>query len=324
MNHQYTCLTCGNPFESPKKNKKYCSHKCYSERYGEVTNECVICHAPFTVSYRFRGKQTCSDECHSKNMSLKLTTRETKKCLHCGSDFEVVQSYKQRGKYCSLDCFYRHKYGKESDVVSLTCEGCGQKFERPFAGRKAKFCSRECSNTGIHNGMYGKPGPMLGKHAWNYGKTAKDDPRLAAMGEKISTIIADKIVNGERNHQSGYVGEHFFSKKNNKEFYLRSSYESRYARMLEDDDDVVSYEHEPFRIPYLLDGSMHNYIPDFFVVRLRGKRQLIEVKPKMFVGGVNAMKFQAARQWCQLNGVDYCIITEDEIESRHVVHQGVI
>lgn len=326
MNHQYKCLTCGTQFESPKKNKKYCSHKCYAERYGNVTKVCIVCHTPFTVPYRFRGKQTCSPACHSRNMSTKLTTREIKQCLHCGSDFEVVQSYKEHGKYCSLDCFYRHHYGKESDTVVLKCEGCGQEFERPFAGRKAKFCSKSCAISGERNGMCLHPelSPWKGKQAWNHGKTAKDDPRLAAMGEKISEIIADKMVNGEWNHQPGYKGEHFFSKKNNKEFYLRSSYESKYARMLEQDDDVVSYEHEPFRIPYLLDGSMHNYVPDFFVTRTQGKKQLIEVKPSMFVGGVNAVKFQAARQWCQLNGVDYCIVTEAEIESGIVIHQGVI
>ena len=239
---------------------------------------------------------------------------------------DVLIPVRSATTYCSLDCFYRHKYGKESDVVVLTCDSCGKQFERPFAGRKAKFCSKSCSMLGENNHQFGFGSEQARNKVprWHAGKTAKDDPRLAAMGEKISTIIADKIVNGEWNHQPGYKGEHFFSKKNNKEFYLRSSYESKYARMLEEDDQVVSYDHEPFRIPYLLDGAMHNYVPDFFVTRVYGKKQLIEVKPSMFVGGVNAVKFHAARVWCQLNNVDYCIITEVEIESGNIIHQGVI
>lgn len=314
--HSYVCKKCGKQFESPKKNKKYCSHNCFAKRFSPVTKACETCDKEFTVAYRFRGQKTCGMECAKTAISKTLTTRETKRCLECGKEFEVTQSYKDRGKYCSTDCFYKHRYHRDSKTVTLTCENCGKEFEKPFTHRGRRFCGYSCANSGENNGMYGKPGSMTGKPAWSRGLTAKTDPRLRALGEKISAIISQKMVDGSWSPPStGFKGEHYVGIKNdNQEVYLRSSYESAYVRILDEDDDVISWEYEPMRIPYVFEGSIHNYVPDFLVNFYDGTSTLIEVKPACLTETPTSLvKLKAANSWCAMNDIGLLVITEQEL-----------
>ena len=313
--HQYVCQKCHKPFESHKRDKKYCSHECYAKRFDPVTKNCEICKKDFTVAYRFRGQRTCNAQCSGKLVALSNRTRVTKQCLCCGGDYEATQSYKDQAKYCSSTCFYKHKYGRDSTIVVKTCEACGKEFEKPFIQRSIRFCSRSCGNAGEQNGMFGKPGPMLGKLAWNNGLTTKTDERLRLAGEKISIIVADKMISGSWSPPStGFKGEHYTGIKNGGVTnYLRSSFESTYARMLDADHTVTAWEHEPFRIPYIFEGSARNYVPDFLVTR-ESDLFLIEVKPKMLTETEqNSTKQVAAQTWCEVNSVTYVSITEDDL-----------
>lgn len=125
--------------------------------------------------------------------------------------------------------------------------------------------------------------------------------------------MAEKLVRGEWKHNTGFKGEHYTGLKNGPvEVYLRSSYESTYARILDSDENVASWTHEPFRIPYFFDGSVHNYVPDFLVTFLDGSKKLVEVKPAVLTETpVNAAKSSAARVWCETNDVEFTIVSED-------------
>ena len=125
------------------------------------------------------------------------------------------------------------------------------------------------------------------------------------------------MVNGTWKHGFGFKGEHFTGIKNGGiEVYLRSSYESTYARMLDADPDVICWEHEPMRIPYDIEGSTHNYVPDFMVTRVDGTKQLIEVKPENLSDTpVNLAKAIAASSWCELKTLQYVIVTEKSLDT---------
>jgi hypothetical protein len=209
-----------------------------------------------------------------------------------------------------------HKYGKTSETVKLKCEGCGEEFEKPFTARHTRFCSKSCGLSGQNNGMFGQVGYWRGKPAWNRGLSAKTDERLRLTGEKISAIIADKFVNGEWNHQAGYVGEHFAGTKNGGVVsYMRSSYESKFVRLLELDASVLSWEHEPCRIPYEFEGSMKNYVPDFLVYKDDGSVELVEIKPRNLVKEAkNVAKSRAAEAWCESNKINFRIVVESDLE----------
>lgn len=308
----YTCKKCASPFRSPKRGKQYCSHRCFASRFDPVTKRCETCGKDFTVAYRFRGQKTCGLECAKTAIARTLTTREVKKCLACGDEFSVVQSRKDDAGYCCYDpCFLSSRKTRQPDVTKA-CERCKRDFTVPFTDSAQRFCGYSCANSGENNGMFGKPGPMTGKQAWSRGLTKQTDPRLRVLGEKISAIVADKMVSGSWSPPStGFKGEHYTGTKNGGAIvYLRSSYESTYARMLDADPTVVSWQHEPLRIPYLFEGSVHNYVPDFMVTTDEGP-VLVEVKPSLLSDTVqNLAKMRAAQAWCDTNDVAYALVTE--------------
>lgn len=314
-----TCLTCKKEFVPTKKGKQYCTHDCFAKRFGDVTKNCEICSAQFTVAYRFREQKTCGSDCNKQQISKTLTTRELIECLRCHETFDVVKSYKEDAKYCSQECFLATRKTRQPDVVK-TCESCKEQFTVFFTDAAQRFCDKSCANSGEFNSFFGVTGgahPCSQVPKWHAGKTKHDDPRLRALGEKISIVIADKMVNGTWKHGFGFKGEHFTGIKNGGiEVYLRSSYESTYARMLDADPDVLSWEHEPMRLPYLFEGSMHNYVPDFMVTRTDGTKQLIEVKPENLSDTpTNLAKAIAASSWCDLNNVQYVIVTEKSLDT---------
>lgn len=93
-------------------------------------------------------------------------------------------------------------------------------------------------------------------------------------------------------------------------FVTKSSYETRYAEILESDPKVIRFTYEPFKIPYTFRGREINYIPDFLVEFICGKQQLVEVKPKRFVGSPrNRAKFKAGKD----HEIDFIVITESEL-----------
>ena len=316
MSHSATCSHCNTEFTS-RKPKKFCSQECYfASMKRDVEIDCAFCGKRFTKPYRFRDAKTCSRECFSGLMSRIVDTSVTKKCLACGVEFRVKQGDAHRAKYHSYECFLSTRKTRQQPVV-VKCETCGKDFTVAFnrsTGRR--FCGKSCANVGENNAMFGKPGTMTGKVPWLKGLTKQTDTRVRAMGEKMSTIIADKIINGEWTHSTGFKGEHYVGKKNGgEETYLRSSYESMYARMLDSDEAVESWRHEPFRIPYFFEGSMHNYVPDFSVRMTDGTNALVEVKPLMLTESkANAAKKNAAEQWCSLNNFLLLTITEKDLD----------
>lgn len=147
---------------------------------------------------------------------------------------------------------------------------------------------------------------------WNRESISKDDPRYIEIVEKMSNIAADMIVSGKWPGPKGYDSGWHDSPKAGRQFY-RSSYELHYFRMLDSDSDVVTYQSEPLKIPYLWEGSIKNYTPDILVTR-RDRKQLIEVKPANLVNEPkNLAKAIAADAWCSQNEVEYVVVTENEL-----------
>ena len=309
-----SCLACFAEFV-PRRSEKYCSHACYAGRHGVVKRQCESCGDEFEVPYRFRGKKTCSRACFtalaSKNMSA---PRKDVSCLACGKKTPVAEN--DGRQYCSYDCFLSTRKSRQPDV-ELTCENCKCHFFVPFSQAEIRrFCGKSCANSGEFNGMYGKPGTMTGRAPWTQGLTKETDERIKRSAEKRSEIIAQKIVNGEWMHSTGFKGEHYDGKKSTRGVtYLRSSYESKYARMLDEDVEVVEWTHEPFRIPYMFEGYAKNYIPDFLVKYENGTDQLVEVKPKILSESpVNLAKSLAAKKWCEANDAKYVVVCEADLE----------
>lgn len=115
--------------------------------------------------------------------------------------------------------------------------------------------------------------------------------------------------------------------------HYRSSWEFQFCRFCDRHPNILKWANESIHIPYRnpLTGKQTIYVPDFFVVYVdnNGKQhtEIIEVKPKNqtlkeHTGRsknnqlhyiINQEKWRVARQWCKQRGINFRIITEDEI-----------
>jgi len=136
-------------------------------------------------------------------------------------------------------------------------------------------------------------------------------PEFAA---KMSIVVADRIVNGEFQPHSHHVHGWYESSKAGHVYY-RSSYELSYFQYLDNNDNILEYDVEPFRIPYEFSGS-RNYIPDTLIIYNNGSRELVEVKPSALLSQPkNAAKIIAGRSYCDVNNIVFVVITEEDLES---------
>ena len=122
-----------------------------------------------------------------------------------------------------------------------------------------------------------------------------------------------------------YVGKH-------KPEY-RSGWELTFMTFCDTHNNVTHWASESMSIPYRspLDGKVHNYIPDFFVVYQNkyGKAiaEVVEIKPKKqsliesraasardrAVVAVNHAKWAAATAYCKMQGFSFRVITESDL-----------
>ena len=132
--------------------------------------------------------------------------------------------------------------------------------------------------------------------------------------------------------------QEFFVPKNpqkligNAKPYYRSSWELAMMTFLDSHPNVIQWASESIKIPYTnpLTGKRSQYVPDFLVLYQdqNGKRkaELVEVKPKkeaMMENAkskrdkafllVNTAKWAAAMTFCKKNGLEFRIITEDQL-----------
>jgi len=120
-----------------------------------------------------------------------------------------------------------------------------------------------------------------------------------------------KVKTRKPKFREGYMT----SLKNNKEIHYRSGTECQVYECLEAIPEVVKYDAEPIKIPYLFDGEKHNYFPDLSVFFSNGKIEIWEVKPQDQTWlPVNKAKWEAAKHFCETRGWKFIVITEMELE----------
>jgi len=118
----------------------------------------------------------------------------------------------------------------------------------------------------------------------------------------------------------------------------RSSWERKMCRWCDLNENIISWASEEFSIPYVspVDNRIHRYYPDYLIKVKEStgkiKTYVIEVKPKKQTTppkrpkrqtksyiyecqmyAVNQAKWKAAKEFCLDNGVEFKIITENEL-----------
>lgn len=354
MEYELECLTCKAVFKSTKQ-KKYCCHGCFAKRNSPVTKQCPVCEQSFTVEFRFRKQVTCSRACFRKHMSIQNKNRVTKQCPVCSRTFDVIKSREETGKYCSYECFLSTRKSQQLDV-ELTCENCKKRFTVGFIHASRRFCGKSCANTGEHNGMFGKPGPLTGLPAWNRGQTTQTDTRVALLGQKISQILKGKFASGVLSHVgdknpnfgrtpqtrtpeqrdrysraaverilsgvSGYTTGHVtgtYAAKKSLPVQFKSSWELAAMMFWDVDDSVVSYAYEP---EIILLPSQRRSIPDFRVTFNDSSVTMFEIKPTAIQQiTVVKEKLDHTRDVLAARGESYVLLGNVEIKAM-IAHLG--
>ena len=121
----------------------------------------------------------------------------------------------------------------------------------------------------------------------------------------------------------------------------RSSWERKFCRYCDLNENVISWGSEEFWIPYLspVDNRVHRYFPDFimkikentgaiktYVVEVKPKKQTVPPKkPKRQTKSylyecktyaVNQAKWKAAVEFCKDHMIEFKVITEKELGIR--------
>lgn len=130
---------------------------------------------------------------------------------------------------------------------------------------------------------------------------------------KHSVIVTDKILAGKWCPKTLAKHGWYFSPKTNKKHYYRSSFELAAYKILEQMSEVVSFETETLRIPYVAeDGNKHFYVPDILVTYQSGKRELIEVTAKWELEA-KRFRLEAGRSWCSSNNTEFVVWTQNNL-----------
>lgn len=192
-------------------------------------------------------------------------------CFVCGESFEDYPDYKEH-------ILEKHEEGREF----LKCPAC----DAPVRDMKAHF---KCKH----------PQRIMPKGLQHRVAIWKDF-KPGGKGKKKAVTRKPKFRSGE-----------FMSKKNGKLIHYRSGMEEEFYSLLEQDDDVLSYAAEQYKVPYHWQGKWHDYIPDLRINFIDGSVEIWEVKPaNQTTYDQNKAKWASAHNWAMNHGWQFQVMTE--------------
>jgi hypothetical protein len=215
-------------------------------------------------------------------------------CLNCQKSFKPTRSNKNNPqKYCCYICSVEYK---SKPKIINKCLNCGKETTNP------KVCSRSCNAINQNTGrvMSEETKDKIGKSLEGYWNNLSIDdketlrksrqkprkkklkPKCIVCGKDISknktcmckecylqSDIAQQVwAHGRKHYNKGYV----FSPYSNREIYMMSGLEIRYARWL--NENKINWT-KPQPIKYTLDGKQRKYFPDFLLI---DTDEIIEIK----------------------------------------------
>lgn len=259
------------------------------------------------------------------------------KCYICGDETTFRGITKGYLTYCSIAC--RDKCDEYRRNMSIAKSGVKQSDEhirKRVSATDQKLKEETKRNTLLER--YGVTSPSqleYVKARISKAHKGTKKPRAASHQDKI---ILSKAANGTLSHSEAtkkkiskaikksekfQIAKEqglFVSSGSNsktlcgkfKNIHFRSSYELSFLlEMHLAKIEVISAENNSYRVQYEYDGKQSYYYPDFFIP---SKNCLIEIKPKgMIEYGSNPSKFSAAKHFCQKNGINFEIYTEDNL-----------
>jgi len=160
--------------------------------------------------------------------------------------------------------------------------------------------NRYLNNNPMHNPVFRK----------NFNEAIVKPERIEAIRQSVlKQYRTGKKIPPEKFTYKYTKSGYFYSRKNDKSIFYRSSNERLAYEKLEEDDNVLKYEGNMFMIIPLIEG--HSYFPDILATYKNGKKLLVEVKPYINLESVGRygghmigtcdpliLKIEAAEKFC--------------------------
>lgn len=138
---------------------------------------------------------------------------------------------------------------------------------------------------------------------------------LPKTGMMKATIWRDITLNGKIKKKKPKFKQGWYeSTKMNKMLQYRSGLEAQVYECLDQWNEVIAYETEPFEIPYIHQGKQHKYTPDIIISFIDGRKECWEIKPSSQTSyKKNKDKWYYANETCKSRGWEFIVITEQGI-----------
>lgn len=259
-----------------------------------------------------RPQETCSKSCSLKVSNRRKYPKSQKACVICGAAFEV-EFLRRDNVTCTRKCA-KGLADRSIDKVATGRKISETRLRRGAQGLIVYHGHRHSPETLTHLRSLFSDGRRRGSGNSMFGRKHRE-----ASKDAMSDTKSRKIAAGEYDKSKWAKRGEAFAAKAQRLIPYRSSWELRAIEILEADPTVESFKFEPVRIPYLYgsgDDSFHkrHYVPDFLVTYSDGRRVMVEVKPKCYVGtAVNRAKAEAAREYCFEVGASFEFWTQKRL-----------
>ena len=269
MDKKYICENCGKEHDGTYGTGRFCSQKCrfaYPTKYKEKTKlaKCSLCGKEFLIAKNSRLLSCLCNECKNKQIHYK-------KCPICGETYDINNG-------CQNDFCQNHNIQHFKSLIKY------------FGFDKNKLGTKEVESE------FNRVRNILYDLYWNENLSSTDIAmkfNYTSCPTNITQKFFKKYLNipvksckyaTKENYIEGRetISEFYNQYKqqwhttwNNKEVFLRSSYELDYAKEL--DEKQIDYEVENFHIKYW-DSQKQEYrcaIPDFYIPE---ENTIVEIK----------------------------------------------
>jgi len=135
--------------------------------------------------------------------------------------------------------------------------------------------------------------------------------------EKLSVSLKKAYSDGRHKLPEPNYGKRIpYTTQDGRELILRSFLECRVCKFLELNN--LGFEYESFSIPYEWNGSVHQYIPDFY---LRDENLIVEVKPSDRQDSENALaKMKASKE----QGYNFIFVSDSDLKDYETLLNKII
>lgn len=188
---------------------------------------------------------------------------------------------------------------KQCKDRKLVCRSCCQLGKsHPHSEKHKKYMSE------LMTGRQITWSDKIKKHHWS-----KNPELRKRICENQSRLICDLIQSGKLNSRNkNFKHGYFYNNTTGKKEFYRSSYEKNRMEKLNADVNVRKWttKHN-IRIPYEVNGEIHYYLPDFFIMFNSGEVIIEEIKGYVNDKNLLKRKINAARKYCKKFGIKYKI-----------------